>query len=643
MILDLVWTETAAGHCLLQVRSRLTSGTLTVTKTGVYRMLRRYLGRLGWLGVIAALLVAVGIVLTATKSFLGGGAVIVAALVLTQLGPQIIAWVKIQREQDRAEAGLLHIRCPIGEVDPFEEGFVFSSKLAERGHEGHEPPYIPREGVDTTLREALKTKQFVLVVGQSSAGKSRTAFEAARNMETEPILLVPSSPEELPELLRLGLPVDRSRPSVLWLDNLDNYLMKAGMSRARFHDLGERGNCVVVLATMTLTAQKKLQGGEGEIGRSPREILHLFEPEITVSSENSDTEREKAEALYPGQRFVAGIGEHFAAARELVKEFKTGREDHHHGFAVVVAALDWRRAGLTRPITEAELRELYALCLERFSPLSEANDDDYQVGLAWACKPLPLVSSAALLTRAKNGRLKTFEIFDYIRDWSDSAGGDVDQSLRAVPQSTWHFVISRVAPEEALAVGLAAYNRDNPNAAEGAWMKVANSDDSEWAPMAAFNLGLLLAEQGEPGRAEEFYQRAIDSGHSEVAPRAALSLGWLLAKQGEPGRAKEFYQRAIDLGHSEGAPRAAIGLGFLLAKQGEPERAEKFYQRAIDSGHSEWAPSATFGLGGLLAKQGEPERAEKFYQRAIDSGHSEWAPRAAQALQQLRASSPEDG
>ncbi len=167
--------------------------------------------------------------------------------------------------------------------------------------------------------------------------------------------------------------------------------------------------------------------------------------------------------------------------------------------------------------------------------MSEANDDDYQVGLAWACKPLPLVSSAALLTRAKNGRLKTFEIFDYIRDWSDSAGGDVDQSLRAVPQSTWHFVISRVAPEEALAVGLAAYNLGNLDAAEGAWMKAANSDDSNVAPEAAGSLGMLLARQGKPERAEEYYQQAIDSRHSRAAPMAAQALQRLRASSPEDG------------------------------------------------------------------------------------------------------------
>lgn len=494
-------------------------------------MLRRYLRRLGWLRGIAAILAAAGIVLTATRIFLGtdavtsvlgGGAFVVVALVMIFLLPHALEWVKKQREQDLEEAGLLRIQRPIGEVNPFEERLVFSSKLAEQGHEDHEPPYIHREGVDTTLREAIKTEQFVLVIGASKAGKSRTAFEAARNIEPEPTLLVPASPEELPKLLDLGLPVDRSRPSVLWLDDLDRYLEKPGMSRALFDDLGERGNRVVVLATITLTAYDRLHDGEGQIGRSAREVLDLFETEITVSSEISDAERDVAEDLYPGQRFDAGIGEHFAAAYELIHKFKTGREVHRHGFAVVVAALDWRRAGLSRPITEAELQELYALCLERFSPLSEANDEDYQGGLAWACEPL--VSRAALLTRATNGRSKTFEIFDYVRDWSDGAGGDVDQSLRAVPQTIWRFVISWAVPTEAYAVGVAAYIRANLDAATNALTKAANSDDSNVAPKAAYALGWLLAEQGEVERAEEYYQRAMDSGHSDQAPMAAQAL-----------------------------------------------------------------------------------------------------------------------
>ncbi len=296
------------------------------------------------------------------------------------------------------------------------------------------------------------------------------------------------------------------------------------MSRALFDDLGERGNRVVVLATMTLTAYERLHGGEGEIGRSAREVLDLFETEITVSSEISDAEREEAETLYPGQRFAAGIGEHFAAARELVNKFKTALEVRRHGFAVVVAALDWRRAGMSRPIAETELRELYALCLEHFFPLLRAKDEDYLDGVAWARKPLE--SRAALLMPATEEGVEGFEIFDYVRDWSDGAGSDVDWRLRAVPAPTWRFVVSRAGPAEALAVGMTGYIRGSVDAAEDAWAKAANSGDPDVASgsEAAFNLGVLLEEQGENARAEEAYQLAIASGHAEAAPAAAQAL-----------------------------------------------------------------------------------------------------------------------
>jgi len=571
-------------------------------------MLLEYLKRLGWLDGLTAVLVIAGVVLAALKSVLGGSVLIVAALVVTQLAPRVLEWVRKQREQIEEEAKLLRIRRPISEVDPFEEGLVFQSALAQRGHEGREPPYVHRRDYDrdydSILREALETEQFVLVRGVSTAGKSRTAFEAARSMRPEPTLLVPESPGALLKLLDLGLPVDRSRPSVLWLDDLDLYLEQSGMSRTLCDDLGKNGSRVVVLATMTGTARDRLRRGEGQIGKSAREMLNLFETsEITLTNEISSWEREEAESLYPDQRFVAGIGEHFAAARELLDEFKDAFEVHRHGFAVVVAALDWRRAGMSRPITEAELRELYALCLESFFPLLAANDEDYRDGVAWARHPLDI--RAALLMSATEEGVEGFEIFDYVRDWSDATGGDFHPRLRAVPPPTWRFVVNRAGYEEAFVVGSAAYLRENLDAAEDALAKAANSDDPEVAPSAAFNLGVLLAEQGEHERAEQAFQQAVDSGHPEAAPMAANNLGFLLAEQGEHERAEQAYQRAIDSVHTDGAPMAAFNLGVLLAEQGEYDRAKEAYQQAVDSGHPEAAPMAELGLRRLYSSGSE--------------------------------------
>ena len=116
-----------------------------------------YLKRLGWLDGLTAVLVIAGVVLAALKSVLGGSVLIVAASVVTQLAPRVLEWVRKQREQIEEEAKLLRIRRPISEVNPFEEGLVFQSALAQRGHEGHEPPYVHRHA-DTALREALDTE-----------------------------------------------------------------------------------------------------------------------------------------------------------------------------------------------------------------------------------------------------------------------------------------------------------------------------------------------------------------------------------------------------------------------------------------------------------------------------------------------------
>jgi tetratricopeptide (TPR) repeat protein len=408
-------------------------------------------------------------------------------------------------------------------------------------------------------------------------------------MEPEPTLIVPGSPEALPKLLELGLPVDRLRPTVLWLDDLERYLQGSGVSRTVFEDLGKQESRVVVLATITLTANDQLHSGKGEIGYSVREILDLFE-EVNLPDDNSPSEREEARRLYPSQHFAAGIGEHFAAARELLGKFKRSLEGNPHGFAVVVAALDWRRAGMSRAITEEELRELYALCLEDFHPLLEPGDESYKDGLVWARTPLQ--SRAALLMpvpAAKNG-VGGFQIFDFVRDWADGTGSDVDPRLQRVLDSSWPFVIRRAEPAEAFAIGHTAYARGELHPAENAWRKVGDSGDPDLAPRAAFNLGLLLKEQRRPPEAVGALKQAADSGHRDIAPMAARNLGLLLYLVYRQDRAQEAvvaFQQAIDSRHPNYAPEAAIALGRLLEEQGRSREAEEAYKWAVHSGASE--------------------------------------------------------
>ncbi|HEX9314865.1 MAG TPA: hypothetical protein VGA71_05590, partial [Actinomycetota bacterium] len=263
-------------------------------------------------------------------------------------------------------------------LHPFGTGLgIFESAIAAAYRVGQAPPPYVQRDVDPWLDEALATNHFVLITGSSQAGKSRTAFAAATRMEPEPLLLVPASPRALPALVAAEETVEDGRPALLWLDDLARYLTVPGVRPALFETLRTKhetkGQAVVVLATIDHTEYQALLGATGEIGRSMREILgSAFE--VTVPSEMSPAERERAAGLYPGQEFGAGIGQHFASTVELINRFKGHLRDDPYTASIVAAALDWTRAGAPRPVTEDELRELSRVYLQR----SGAPEDDLQ-------------------------------------------------------------------------------------------------------------------------------------------------------------------------------------------------------------------------------------------------------------------------
>jgi hypothetical protein len=91
-----------------RVHMRRISATLLVGRVRVHRMWQKHLTRLGWLGFLTAVLVTAGVILTAAKKYLGGGALIAVALVVaTQLLPRLIEWYKGQRTQDQEGPFLL--------------------------------------------------------------------------------------------------------------------------------------------------------------------------------------------------------------------------------------------------------------------------------------------------------------------------------------------------------------------------------------------------------------------------------------------------------------------------------------------------------------------------------------------------------
>jgi hypothetical protein len=120
------------------------------------------------------------------------------------------------------------------EANPYDLG-VRPSRLAEEGPAAMvsgRPAYVDRT-VDEKLRKHLtKRKHFVLLVGHSRAGKSRTALEAAVSPEVglgNHVVIAPIrfgiKADTLSRIFDLMVPGElRDLPALLWLDDLHRYL-----------------------------------------------------------------------------------------------------------------------------------------------------------------------------------------------------------------------------------------------------------------------------------------------------------------------------------------------------------------------------------------------------------------------------------
>jgi tetratricopeptide (TPR) repeat protein len=568
----------------------------------------------------------------------------------------------------------------VDQVRPYGIVGVSPSKYLSRHPD---PPYVRRD-IDDLLDDLLERRRFALLVGESKAGKSRTGFEALRRRLPESRLIVPfESNRPLAELVRDPPFRPGPDPPVLWLDELDRYLGDAaGFERELLGWLQRGDSDMVVVATIDATRWAALHDTAGEIGRAARRILQVAREgaEIRVATRLSATERAAAERLYPEEDLGGGIGAPLVLAAELEHQYDFGVVAAPAGWALVQAAVDWRRTGITRPVPEPELRELSRHYLRALGG-DPAADEAHARGLAWACRPL--APGIALLRTVSERAPRLFRAADHLVSHVDQG---VLGAAPEVPDDTWDYVLDRVTAEEAVRVGFTGLTRGDRRAAAAAWSQAGASGHPHAAPWATLNLGLLAKRQGNLDAARTAFEQASASGHPDAAPWATLNLGLLAKRQGDLEGAREAFERASASQHPDTGPWATLNLGLVGKQHGDPEggreapeaaevtpqpaaavdagvlstRAEAAPETAVDaanllaeqgdldgarraceqvtaSGNPDQAPRAAVNLGVLLAEQGDLEGARVAFQQAADSSHPDQAPRAAVNLGVLLA------
>ena len=108
---------------------------------------------------------------------------------------------------------------------------------------------------------------FVLLIGDSTAGKSRAAFEAVSATVPQHLLIRPSSRSSLAAAVAQAA---QARRCVLWLDDLENYFGSDGLSINQLARLIHRhGHHRVIMATLRAAEKGRaiMASGEDDVAR----------------------------------------------------------------------------------------------------------------------------------------------------------------------------------------------------------------------------------------------------------------------------------------------------------------------------------------------------------------------------------------
>ncbi|MGN6254966.1 MAG: hypothetical protein ACTHO8_08315 [Solirubrobacterales bacterium] len=373
-----------------------------------------------------------------------------------------------------------------GNLDPVVDLGLRRSALAGRaarlGASGPLPPYVHGE-IDRRLDDALAEYGFVLVTGNSLAGKSRAAFEAIRRLRPRAEVLTPEDPATLRQLLMLDPPLlDTWRPIVVWLDDLRRF---TGEDRPPGEGAAESPKLSAALIARHLDAQRGRFLGRrvrvlfvATMSEREYDLLtkggHVFSQRATASSMaailrgvrrvrlddggKAGWDMEMARRLYPGIDFSPGIGRAFAESEVLVEAYRFGLDEVAQ--AVVRACVDWRRVGAGDP-TEERIRELVR------AYLPDVIVDDGAIDEALRLANTELGSGQRLIGRIGGKPGERYHAHACLVDADDGYGADA--AVRPIPPSAWSIALSRLSGPELLAVAETSVSRGDLEVADTIW------------------------------------------------------------------------------------------------------------------------------------------------------------------------------
>ncbi|MFJ8879215.1 hypothetical protein ACIREG_17600 [Streptomyces albidoflavus] len=446
------------------------------------------------------------------------------------------------------------------------------------------PAYFrrPFDGMlDTAVDQVLGgSSEMRVLLGDSSTGKTRAAWEAVQRLGDEWRLWHPADQEEL--LASLGAVRPRT---VVWLNEINRYLL-CGDSRgdehtaARLRELlrDSRRAPVLILGTawhVHWEAMTKVSGGGRANTRALLDRRALPVPERFTDEETAallDQTRSADPRMLKAAREAEGghIIQFLAGGPAQWERYSNGSATAQ---AVLHAAMDARRLGhgvdLPRRFLQTAAAS-YLTVLQR----DLAEPDWFPRALEYLsapCRgvrgplaPIPGFSVSGAST-ARNYRLA-----DYVE-----SHGRRHRGLICPTDEFWEAAAEYSAnPRDKVALSSSALARERITQAE--------------------TLALAAAEDGE-GAALSHLASWIRENRKEEDPHT-------------------YYELAADVGDAV----AQVEVAFRAEREGKLEKAEGWYRKAVDQDSRRW--DAMVGLASVATQRGDSAGAAEWYDRALGAG-----------------------
>jgi hypothetical protein len=450
------------------------------------------------------------------------------------------------------------------------------------------PPFVSRE-FTAHLGDVLRQEFFVLLVGESTAGKSRAAYELMRAELPDFRVVQPSGRDSV--LTAAGVAA-RTPRTVLWLDDLERFLGSSGLTGVAVQEVLGAGDPRYIVATMRSEEYAKFSGrsvsGLEGIGRDALrqgwDVLRLA-ARVEVPRMWSHSEIDRARRMHEDPRLAEavrhcseyGIAEYLAAAPQLLADWRDAWAPgmHPRAAAIVQAAVDARRAGVHRPLSLATLADLHEPYLQRRGG-QRLRPETIEAAMAWATTPLYATSS--LLMPIGEG----FLAFDYLID-----GIDKDRS----PAAALDAIIRIATPGEALDIGQLAWGWGLIDQAESAFRRAEAEGLFEATERRCYLIG---EDRGGRVAALRFAKQASErvtalrGPNSPEALDARSLVAWQTGHAGDCLTARHLLeglaaQCARQLGPDhEQTIRMRMGIAAMTGESGEHAAAAAQYEELAE-------------------------------------------------------------